>query len=52
MILKTIPTWLSLAAEAYLALCVLCFLYILLDQKSRPAPMNWLLIRTGVKSVM
>lgn len=34
-----IPDWLTVAAQIYLALSVLCFFYILMDQQRKPAPM-------------
>lgn len=34
-----IPYWLTAVAQIYMALCLLCFLYILIDQHRKPAPM-------------
>lgn len=34
-----IPYWLSSAAEIYIGICLLCFLYIILIQQYKPAPM-------------
>lgn len=34
-----IPYSLTLVAEIYIAMCLLCFLYILIEQRREPAPM-------------
>lgn len=39
MVKAHIPYWLTVVAEVYLVFCLLCFLYILIDQRRKPAPM-------------